>query len=105
VDLRVGSVGLCTFAFSAATATGFKHYSRGDISGCFLYLGPWGTVIMLPNSVGCELANKKQITNYLKRAQELLAIALRLNDGEAKEVLVQCAYDYMRLAKAARSPR
>jgi len=41
-----------------------------------------------------------KITAYLKRAEELRAVAERMSSAEARELLLSISQDYVRLAKA-----
>lgn len=42
----------------------------------------------------------EKIAGYLKRAEELRAVAERMNSPEARELLLNISQDYVRLAKA-----
>lgn len=42
----------------------------------------------------------EKIAGYVKRAEELRAVAERMNSPEAKELLRNIAEDYVRLARA-----
>jgi hypothetical protein len=42
----------------------------------------------------------EKIANYLTRAEELRAVAERMSSPEARELLLNIAQDYVRLAKA-----
>ncbi|HEX5279537.1 MAG TPA: hypothetical protein VFW28_05635 [Micropepsaceae bacterium] len=44
--------------------------------------------------------DEEKIAGFLTRAEELRAVAARMNSAEAKELLLNIAQDYVRLARA-----
>lgn len=44
--------------------------------------------------------DREKIAAYLKRAEELRAVAERMSSAEARELLLNISQDYVRLARA-----